>query len=82
MELHFIGTCSDKEVAEISLKSGKRFSYKKACKLIKEQYFDIYHALALDYYNPWSRNTKIITYNKREYLHIEHSAIDYLFQIM
>ncbi len=72
----FIGTCSSPEIAELAEKRGRKFSYKKACKLI--QSFDplMYSDLALNLRNPWDHETNIIL---GKYLHIVHSAVDYIF---
>ena len=76
--IEFIGTCISPEIGEISQKKGRKFSYKKAVKLIKEFYPELYASLALNFYNPWHYETKII---ENKYLHINHSQIDYLFLI-
>lgn len=82
IDLHFVGTCADKEISTISEKPGKRYSYKRLCRLIKNQYPQLYHDLALEYYNPWWSQTNKIEYQNRSYLHLVHSQIDYLFLIL
>ena len=75
---YFIGTCVSKEISEIAEKPGKKFSYKKACNLIKEYDFELYNYLALNLRNPLDHETNI---KKDNILHIVHSAVDYLFQL-
>ena len=81
MNIKFIGTCSFKSIANIAAKSGRKASYKKACQTIKDTYPNLYHDLALDYYNPWEDDTKYIIHKGKKYLCVVHSQIDYLFLI-
>lgn len=76
---YFLGTCSSKSIGELAEKKGKKFSYNKAKKLIKNYSFEIYEDLSLDLMNPWDYETNIKTIKDIKYLHIVHSAIDYLF---
>lgn len=72
----FLGTCSSQEIGDLAKKPGRKFSYKKACKLIKQYDQHLYEALALHLFNPWADNTNL---KKGNTLHIVHSQIDYLF---
>ena len=81
--LELIGTCSSRTVSEFAEKTGKKFSYKKACNLIKEYEPRLYNELALNLRNPWADDTNIktgaIEGQKGKFLHIIHSAVDYIF---
>jgi hypothetical protein len=76
--MEFIGTCSDFNLPtwERLMKGAKRFSYKTMCILIKEQYPEMYHDLALNLYNPWCRQTK---QTPTHYI-LVHSATEYFFR--
>lgn len=76
--VQFLGTCSDKKIANMAEKPGRKFSYKRACRMIKEFNSEMHYDLALDFYNPWGSNTNL---KKGNILHVEHSAIDYLFLV-
>lgn len=80
--IEFIGTCASPGIARISEKTGIRFSYPRIVKMIKVQYPSIYHDLALEYYNPWSSNTRKVWHNGHYYLILEHSMIDYVFRVI
>lgn len=73
---YFLGTCQSLEIAQLAEKKGRKASYNKAKKAIKEYDPDMYDYLALDFPNPWDHCTNI---KKGNILHIVHSAIDYLF---
>lgn len=81
----FIGTCSNNEIGTFAQKKGRLVSYKNAIKKIKEFDFNFYNQLALNLRNPWADQTQIITgvlFNQNgRYLHITHSAIDYIFKL-
>ena len=77
----FIGTCATKSTADIALKYGRTVSYKYALKLIKSYNIYIYESLSPNFSNPWSDCTNIKTINGQKYLHIIHSAIDYIFKL-
>lgn len=81
MTLEFIGTCSDREISKIAEKSGRRFSYKRLVKLIKEQYPDIYESLSLHLYNPWCDQSCKINYNNETYVNLIWSDIDHIFKL-
>ena len=81
MNLKYIGNCSDRAIAKIAEKKGRKASYKKDCREIKAQYPEMYHALALNYYNPWEDNTQYIMHNGEKYLCFVHSMTDYVFKI-
>lgn len=81
MTLEFIGTCSDREIAQIAEKGSRRFSYKRLVKLIKEQYPDMYKALSLDSYNPWWEQSHRINYEGELYVNLIWSDIDHIFKI-
>ncbi len=74
----FLGTCSSREISELAETRGRKFSYNKAKKLIKDYSPYLYNDLALDLRNPWEDNTNL---KKGSILHIVHSAIDYLFAV-
>lgn len=80
--IQFLGTCSDPKISEIAKKYGKPSSYKNACKVIKNNYPNIYYNLTMEFYNPFEDNTNIKIINGERILHIVHSAIDYLFKII
>jgi len=80
-QLVFLGTCSDPEIANIAEKSGRKFSYKRCCKLIKEQFPELHYDLALELYNPWEEKTSLIKHKGRRYLCFVHSQIDHVFYI-
>jgi hypothetical protein len=81
----FVGTCVDIEIGKFVEKKGRLVSYKNAVKKIKEFDFNFYNELALNLRNPWADETEIITgvlFNEYgRYLHITHSAIDYIFKL-
>ena len=81
MNLEFIGTCSDRAIAKIAEKKGRKASYKKTCREIKTQYPEMYEDLALNLYNPWENQTQYIMHNDTKHLCLVHSAIEYLFII-
>ena len=81
MTIEFMGTCSDRGIATIAEKGGRRFSYKRLVKLVKEQYPGIYRDLALNFYNPWEDQSRKIFYNGRFYLNLVWSQIDHIFLI-
>lgn len=81
MNIEYIGNCSTPCIAKVAELPGRKASYKKACKAIKEQYPSIYNDLALDFYNPWEDQTKYIMHGKDKYLCLVHSQIEYLFLI-
>lgn len=78
--MEFIGTCADFNLNEWNnlMKGAKPFSYKKICKMIKEQYPEMYFSLALNLYNPWCQQTKK---TKTHYIMV-HSATEYFFKIV
>lgn len=81
MNIEFVGTCSDPSIARIADKSGRKASYKKACRAILDTYPDMHYSLALEYYNPWEDDTRYILHRSKKYLCLVHSEIDYLFLI-
>ena len=81
-DIEFMGTCMSPGIAEVTNLKGRKFSYKKIVKMIKEKYPEMYYNLALEYYNPWEHHTKKIHYDGRYYLCMNHSAIEYLFLVI
>ena len=77
----FLGTCSDKKVADLALKYGRKVSYKYAMKLIKNFDSNVYNLLTPGFYNPWESETNVKRVGGNKYLHIVHSAIDYVFKL-
>ena len=77
----FLGTCISTEIGQFAETKGKKFSYKKSCKLIKNYSQDLYNELALHLYNDWYKETNIKTRKGQKYLHIVHSATDYIFTV-
>lgn len=77
----FLGTCSSQEIGEFAEKKGRKFSYKKAVKMIRSYDPEIYDGLALNLHNPWDHETNIKTVDSVQYLHIVHSAVDYIFKL-
>lgn len=82
MKIEFQGTCSDRYIAKIAEKGGRRFAYKKLVKLVKDQYPNIYEELSLNFYNPWERESRKINYNGNFYLNLVWSGIDHIFLII
>jgi len=80
-QLAFLGTCSDPKISRIAELPGRKFSYKRCCKLVKEAFPLIYYDIAMDFYNPWENQTNLIKHNGKRYLHFINSMIDYLFLI-
>jgi hypothetical protein len=76
--VEFMGTCVSQSIGELAETYGRKFSYKKACKLIKEFDYDMWYSLGLEFYNPWKNDTNL---KKDSILHIVHSQTDYLFKI-
>lgn len=76
--IEYLGNCSSIEIGTLAEKRGKKFSYKKACNLIKDYDKGFYDSLSLDLRNPWDHETNI---KKGNVLHIVHSAVDHLFII-
>ncbi len=65
----------------MKIQNGKPSSYKNACKAILSYSNELYNELSLNLYNPWEDQTNIKRIGDNKYLHIVHSAIDYLFLI-
>ena len=80
-QLEFLGTCSDPKISRIAELPGRKFSYKRCCKLVKKAFPELYHDIALEFYNPWERSTNLIKHNGNRYLRFVHSQIDYVFLI-
>jgi hypothetical protein len=78
----FIGTCADKEIATIAEQKGRKVNYKKLVKHIKDSHGEIYHTLALYFYNPYSKQCKLVTYENERYIILVHSMIDFVFKII
>ena len=74
-----LGTCISEEIGTFAETKGKTFSYRKACKLIKQYSNGLYNELALHLRNPWADQTNIKTRKGVKYLHIVHSCTDYIF---
>lgn len=72
--MEFIGTCADKRISLIAEKCNRRLHKKKMNRMVKEQYPELYYALALNLYNPYSY------YQNDEYYNLVHSQIDYIFK--
>ena len=77
----FLGTCSDKIIGELAQRYGRKVSYKYAMKLIKNFNHDVYNLLTPGYYNPWESETNVKRISGNKYLHVVHSAIDYIFKL-
>jgi hypothetical protein len=69
----------DGDIIEETIKESRRFSYKKALKIIKTHCGEAYEKLALEFHNPWSNHTYISRDGR--YLNIEHSMINYMFTL-
>ena len=80
-QLVFLGTCADRELSKIAEMPGRKFSYKRCCKLVKKAFPELYNEIAMEFYNPWERNTNLIKHNGKRYLRFVHSQIDYVFYI-
>lgn len=81
MKIEFIGTCRRRDIAAIAEHSGRRFSYKRIVKLVKDQYPGIYESLSLDFYNPWEKDTRKIKIENKTYLNLVWSDIDHIFEV-
>ncbi len=75
----FLGTCISEEIGTFAEGNGRTFSYRKACKLIKQYSNEMFNELALQLRNPWADHTNIKTRKGVKYLHIVHSCTDYIF---
>lgn len=69
----FLGTCSNKEISKIAESCNRRLNKQKFNKKVKEEYPDMYYALALNMYNPFNY------YQNKKYYNLVHSSIDYVF---
>ena len=77
----FLGTCSSQVIGDFALRYGRTVSYKYALKLIKNFDITLYQSLMPEFYNPWNDNTNIKKVNGERFLHIVHSAVDYIFKL-
>ena len=69
-------SCGSLQEWERLMKGRRKFSYKKLCRMIKETLPDLYEALALQFYNPWHKNT---AQTETHYI-MCHSATEYFFR--
>jgi len=83
--LEFIGTCSSAEIGEFAEKNGKKISWNTAKRLIKQFDATLFNGLQLNlrtFYEDYTNvKTGVLFGVKGRYLHIIHSAIDYIFLI-
>ena len=83
--LDFIGTCTSSEIGDFAAKSGKASSWNNAKKAIKKFSPEIYNGLSLDLRTFYEDQTNIkkgkLFSVEGKYLHIIHSATDYIFLI-
>ena len=83
--LKFMGTCSSIEIGNFAEKYGRKSSFKTAKKAIKIYDSHLYNSLSLDYKTYYEEHTNIKTGilfgEKGKFLHIIHSAVDYIFLI-
>jgi len=83
--LQFIGTCSNNEIGAFAEKAGRKSSWNNAKKAIKRYSRELYNDLSLDLYTYYEEYTNIKTGRlfgvTGKYLHIIHSAVDYIFLI-
>jgi len=86
--IEFLGTCASQSIGSLAEKTGRKSSYKNACKAINEYSPQLSTELALNLHNPWSEHTNIkngslmgCEFKNFKILHIVHSAVDYLFLI-
>lgn len=77
----FLGTCASVEIGQLAEKNGRKSSYNKAKKAIKDFSTELYNDLMMDFFNPWHEHTNIKTIEGKKYLHVVNSCIDYLFLI-
>jgi succinylglutamate desuccinylase len=79
----FIGTCSSNEIGQFAEKNGRKSSWETAKKAIKKYDQSLYNELSLDFKTYYEEYTNIkqgsLFGNKGKYLHIIHSAVDYIF---
>jgi len=83
--LQLVGTCSSVEIGEFAEKSGKKRSWNNAKKAIAEYSPDLYNELCLNLRTYYEDYTNVKSGNlcgiKGKFLHIIHSAVDYIFLI-
>jgi hypothetical protein len=83
--IDFIGTCGDKEIGLFAERYGRKSSFNSAKKAIKNFSPEMYNDLALNFRTYYEDYTNIKTGEikgyKGKFLHIVHSAIDYIFLI-
>jgi hypothetical protein len=83
--LQFVGTCSSKEIGEFAEKNGKPSSWNNAKKAILKYDALLYNDLSLDLRTYYEEHTNIkkgyVAGIKGKFLHIIHSAVDYIFLI-
>ena len=78
----YIGNCTDKEISIIAEKPGRRINYRKLTNHIRISHSHLYHTLALYYYNPYSKQCKLVTHENERYIILVHSMIDFVFKII
>lgn len=83
--LQLIGTCSSVEIGEFAERSGRKSSWGNAKNAIKKYDANLYNELSLDlrtYYEDYTniKNGELCGI-KGKFLHIIHSAVDYIFLI-
>jgi hypothetical protein len=80
-----LGTCSSTEIGNFAEKSGRKLPFKTAKKAIKDYDPELYKALSLDlrtYYEDYTNvKTGELLGIRGRFLHIVHSAVDYIFHI-
>ncbi len=83
--LQLIGTCSNNEIGEFAERNGRKSSWNNAKKAIKKFSRELYNDLSLDlntYYEDYTNiKTGVLFGQKGKYLHVIHSAVDYIFLI-
>jgi len=80
-----IGTCSSTEIGEFAERYGRKCSFANAKKAIKQYSPELYNALSLDLRTYYEDHTNVksgeVLGRKGRFLHIIHSAVDYIFLI-
>ena len=83
--LQFIGTCSSSEIGQFAEKKGKKASWNNAKKAILNYDYELYKSLSLNLKTYYEHETNVKTGYllgmKGKFLHIIHSAVDYIFLI-
>lgn len=83
--IQFVGTCSSEEIGNFAEKNGRKSSWNRAKKAIADYSPALFNDLYLNLKTYYEEHTNIkkgeLFGVKGKYLHIIHSAVDYIFLI-